>query len=163
MLKIKYLHRSSKSYQDDWEDKKYFRIKNMNMFSELPKRMSFKQAYNDIDFTPLFEFIESKVGEDWNKVYSEILKKTKKRFRYKLEYIINYAVKKPIFDENYIPKDKYGRVLEDNIFIDINNILCKKSKDEIIADAKKYKRKIKIQQLLENIKKDEDENKNENN
>ena len=60
MLKIKYLHRSSKSYQDHWENLKYFKIKNIDIFSELPKRESFKHAYNEIDFTPVIEFLESK-------------------------------------------------------------------------------------------------------
>jgi hypothetical protein len=160
MFKIKYLHRSSKSCEDHWENVKYFKIKNIDLFSDLPKRTSYKRGHNDIDFTPFFEFIETKIGEDWNDVYSEILKKTKKKFRYKLKYIIKYAVKLPIYDEDYIPRDKYYKILGDCIFIDIDNKLCKKSKDELISDAKRYKRKMKMQQLLENIKKEENENNN---
>ena len=147
MLKIKYLHRGARSYEDDWETEKYFRIKNINLFSDLPKRQSFRNgSHYNIDWRPLLEFIESKIGENWNDVYSEILKKVKKKFRYQYNWCLPI---KPIYDEKFIPRDKNGRILINVIFLDINNIICKKTEDEILIDSIKFIRKQKLEKILE--------------
>ena len=54
MLKVKYLHRKSRPYNSHWNIKKYQRIKNMDIFSELPMHESIcrKHRWNNYDLTP---------------------------------------------------------------------------------------------------------------
>lgn len=158
MFKIKYLHnKTNKSYKDDWFNKRYKEDKNLNMFCDLPKHLPMKKhnVYNSINWGPLFNFLESKVGEEWNDVYSEIISKTKKRFRHELNSLLDWFVKKPIYNDDFLPMNERGGILSDILFIDMNNVLCMKTKDELIRDAKKIKRKIKLQQILENEKSQE--------
>ncbi len=164
MLKIKYLHRSSRKGNDyDWYGKKKHREKNANLlYDDLPFHGKMGKGWSNYDFTPLTEFIESKIGENWNDVYSELLTKVKKRFRYCLEKGIgtngwrSWIINRPIYDENFIPRDNYGRILSDAIYIDINNIVTRKTEEEILKDSKKFIRKRKIQEILERQKIDQD-------
>jgi hypothetical protein len=164
MLKIKYLHRKSRPRNSNWDIKKYKKIKNINVFSELPLHESFrsKHKWSNLDMTPLKEFLESKIGCNWNDVYSEIISKTKKNMRYSVDDFIRYCVViKPIYDDEFIPMMSNGRkyftnnlTLENRLFVDMNNILVRKNKEELLIDSKKYIRKMKIQQILENMKSD---------
>ena len=112
------------------------------------------------DTSPLVNFLYSKLGEDWNDIYSEIIKKTKPKFRYEIDFRLKYnTVLIPIYDDDFIPRDERGYILSDFFFIDMNNILVRKSKDDLLSDALKYKRKVKLEQILGNIaKEDQDEN-----
>lgn len=153
MLKIKYLHSKNYSgYKDNWYNRKYKEGKNIDLFSDLPKRIAMKKhnGYAGINWRPLFNFLESKIGENWNDIYSEIISKTKKRFRYELENLLNYRFYNVIYDDNFMPRNQYGRILSDELFIDSNNILTKKSEEELKIDAKRLKRKLKLQEIFEN-------------
>jgi hypothetical protein len=165
MLKQKYLHRGSRNTKihKQWDLKKYNRIKNVDVFSEkLPQHQSIRSKYrwNSIDMFPLEKFIESKIGCDWNDVYSEIVKKTKKKFRNEVENTIEYCVVKNVFyDENFIPYGvtyRYGKtkILNDRIFIDNNNILVRKTLEEILLEAKKLLRKEKLRKIFESQEKE---------
>ena len=167
MLKTKYLHRSIRKSEHNrsWKSRKYNRGKNLDIFSDLPKRQRIGREYGgwgyNYDTTPLDEFIESKIGKNWNDVYSEILTKIKNKYRYSIDnYLKRYYIDVPIYDEDYIPKNTWGRMLNDTTFVDMNNILVNKTKDEILSDAKRYKRKKKLLEILENAEKDEN-NENE--
>ena len=134
MFKVKYLHRKLKSNHDNWYGNEYKKEKNLNIFVDLPKRQSmYKQHWSEIDWT---------------------ISKVKKKFRYSLENILPYVAIKPIYDDDFIPRDKYGRILEQRIFIDYNNLICKKTKDEILDEAHQFKRKIdrknKLKRIFEN-------------
>ena len=80
MLKVKYLH--TKIRPSEYKTRnKHFR-KNIDVFSDLPKHEPYRRhdRYNSISWGPLIEFLNSKIGENWNDVYSEILKKIKDKF-----------------------------------------------------------------------------------
>lgn len=152
MIKIKYLHTKVRPCEYKTRNK-HFR-KNIDVFSEnLPKHEPYRRhdRYNGISWGPLIEFLESKIGENWNDVYSEILKKIKDKFKYQLKSdICHWFVYIPIYDEDFLPRNQYGRILYDTLFIDMNNILTKKSEEELKIDAKKLKRKLKLQEIFEN-------------
>jgi len=155
MLKTKYLHSSSYCDKDPYYHR-YHRNKNIDLFSDLPKRESIKKGfYHWADWTPLYEFVESKIGENWNDVYSEMLKKIKPNLRYQIENNIYMVYMNPIYDEDFIPRDNRGRILSDRVYIDMNNILRQKTKEELLLDSIRIKRRIKIQQIIENIKEEE--------
>jgi len=165
MLKIKYLHRKGRKSlsTQTWETKKYKRP-NIDLLSDdAPMYMPIKRKYqwSNYDVTPLIEFIKSKIGQNWNDVYSEILTKIKKKYRHDIDDSITYIVKPAIYDEDFIPRDYKGRVLNNVIFTDMNNILVKKTKDENISDAKKYAKKYvrreKLKIILENINNENNE------
>jgi len=169
MLKKKYLHRKSRDTKrrHTWDVKKYSRGKNRHdFFSEkLPQRQAIRKKYRwyNLDTYPLEKFIESKIGCDWNDVYSEIISKTKPKFRQEIEQTINYKVIKTVFYEDFVPygmKYRYGKykILNDVIFIDNNNILVKKTLDEIMLESKQQLRREKLRQIKENQEREELEN-----
>ena len=159
MLKVKYLHRKSrKNRHKSWNSKSYKRPGNLDLFSDLPFRQRIGKQYGnyiDYDSRPLTEFIESKIGEDWNDVYSEILTKIKKSYRYSIEILLRrwYYI---TYDEDFIPICNYYRFVNDRIFVDLNNVLVKKTKEEILMDAERYKkqklRREKLEKIIENLK-----------
>lgn len=158
MFKKKYLHRSYRKSTRKWDWTKSHRSKNVDLFSELPKHENMpKNRMSSPDYTPLREFINSKIGENWNDVYSEILTKIDTKFRHDVERLLStdrysyyLGVSKPIYDEDFIPRDNRGRMLYDKIFINLDNILCKKTKEEILSESKMYIRKQKLLKILEN-------------
>jgi len=168
MLKVKYLHRkcrkSTKHYS--WENKKYYNTKNADLlYDDLPKHSGFKGAWRNYayDLKPLDEFIESKIGENWNDVYSEILTKIKKKYRQPIDDSLKYYVtRQVIYDEDFIPRTSTGRMLYDEIFIDLNNIIVKKTKEEILLEAKQLRRKRKLLEIIENQEKEKSNENNEN-
>lgn len=57
-----------------------------------------------IDFyQPLKKYLKEKLGEDWNDLYSDILSKTKPKYRHILEEDINYLISRNIKWENEVP------------------------------------------------------------
>jgi len=159
MLKVKYLHRKSRysAISQTWETKKYKR-QNIDIFSDdNPTHQPIRTKYNysNYDITPLRQFIKSKIGQNWNDVYSEILSKIKKKYRYTIDCSIKYhLIEFPIYDDSFIPRNKYGHILHDQIFIDKDNIVTKKSKEEILLESEKYIRREKLKQILEHIEKE---------
>ena len=161
MLKKKYLHRKSRNsrYTHGWDVKKFKRGKNLDFFSDklpLHQRMG-GSNWSNYDNTPLYEFIKSKIGKDWNDVYSEIVSKTKKKFRWNIDFSLQWMVHKPLYDGNFIPRDLRGRILSDVIYIDMNNILVKKTKEEILIESKALLRREKLKKIMENQEKEQEE------
>lgn len=159
MLKEKYLHRKLRlsSYKNTWKLKKFNRSKNIDFFSELPMRENIKKRsyHNGIDFRPVEEFIESKIGQPWDDVYSEICKKIKKKYRYMLDNFMfswygYFVYFNPIYDEEFIPRSNYGRMLKDCFYVDLDGILVKKTQEELLNDSKKYLRRKKLLEIIEN-------------
>jgi len=159
MLKVKYLHRKArKNDRDDYWT--HNPNKNINLFDDLPfhQRMRNNNYYHDYDLTPLYEFLNSKIGEDWNEVYSEILTKTKKKYRHTIDKMLHqnncwwygYIFTSPIYDDEMIPRDSRGRILSNRLFVNYNNIITKKSEDELLIDSKKFLRKKKMLEIIEN-------------
>jgi len=161
MLKKKYLHRKERNTtHHKWYDKDQNKFeKNIDLFSDLPTHQSIRRCgySQNCDTTPLREFLYSNVGKDWNDIYSEIIKKTKPKFRYEIDFRLKYnMVTVPIYDDDFIPRDERGRILSDFFFIDMNNILVKKSREELLSDARKYKRRKKLEQILESQKENQE-------
>jgi len=163
MLKKKYLHRKERNttyHKWNYRDLNSYE-KNINLFSDLPTHQSIRRCgySQNCDTTPLREFLYSKIGENWNDVYSEIIKKTKPKFRYEIDFRLKYnMVMVPIYDDDFIPRDERGYILSNFFFIDMNNILVIKNKQDLLYDAKKYKRKIKLEKILESLEKENQEN-----
>ena len=109
------------------------------------------------------KFIESKIGCDWDDVYSEIVSKTKPKFRKEIEDSIDYYIVKNVFyDENFIPRGMRHRrgkyqILNDRIFIDNNNILVKKTLEEIMFESTQLLRREKLRKIMESQEREEKE------
>lgn len=153
MIKQKYLHRKARDvkYSKKWNSDKYKRRNNIDIFSDLPKHESIRQnrwTSTGFDKKPLYEFLLSKIGCDWNDVYSELLTKVKSKYRYEIELYLERFTTDIIYDNN-IPYSKYGKMFYDKVFVDLNNKLVIKSKEELILDSKKFLRKQKILKIFE--------------
>ena len=164
MLKRKYLHRKSRraNWSTDWDVKKFKRGNDLDLFSDLPFHQSirgkYSRRYSNYDLTPLYKFIESKIGQNWNNIFSEIVKKVKPKFKkdiftsmrsYRYYHFCSVMLY-PIYDNDFIPRNEYGRILSDFLFVE-NGILVKKSEQQIISDAKKYKQQLERKEKLNNI------------
>jgi len=61
-----------------------------------------------------------------------------------------------MYYDDYIPYDNrsYRRhsICCDRLYVDLNNIICYKSKDEILSDSKRIVRKLKLQEIFDNEK-----------
>lgn len=183
MLKTKYLHRKIRISEHRWEVKKFQRGKHspkgIKLFEPLAYHESMKRnrcyRYLKYDITPLYEFLVSKVGCDWNDVYSEICKKIKNDYyRYCIDQYISkpysYILSNIIYDENYIPRNRYGRIITQSnsdkiiLYINLSNKITKAGTEEdAISESKRYLRKEKLEKIQKEMNKNEDENKNENN
>jgi hypothetical protein len=169
MLKDKLLHRRIRKTKISkrWTVRKYNRGKNVDLFSDLPLhapiRKKYSSYYGNFDLRPLIEFINSKVGKNWDDIYSEIILKINKKYRYQIDeylfncnnYIINYHT---FYGDDYIPRDNKGHILIEKCYVDINGVLVKKTKNEILSESKKLLRR---QKLLEIIESQKQENKNQ--
>ena len=103
MLKNKNLYRKYRRSRNRYTCKKTKRNHNIDLFSELPVHQSMKKIktnysynYSNYDNKPLIKFIYSKIGEDWNDIYSEILKKVKNKYRYLLESDLKYIIRRVV-------------------------------------------------------------------
>ena len=162
MNKVKYLYRKSRCSRkkDVGSLKKFKRTNTKNLFLELPKHEKMRPVYQysnycNYDSKPLQEFIKSKIGEDWNDVYSEIIKKTPYKFRMFLDDDLGWIIKRPMYyDDDYIPKlvsyGGNGIICYDRLYVDLDNIIRCDSKEVLFKKSKKIIRKIKIEQITEN-------------
>ena len=161
MLKTKYLHRPYRKTKNShlWGIKKYWRGKNIDLLSDLPPHERMRRGYHNYNYdtTPLLRFLDSKVGQNWNDVYSEVLTKIKNKYRWCIDSYL-HADKywhrvgvyiKPIYDDDFIPRNSIGRILKNHLFVE-NGILVEKDEPEIRSDAIKYQRKEKLNKILEN-------------
>ena len=158
MLKEKYLHRKSREsrYSRHHKPKKYKKIKNINLFDDLPFRQKIgtHSHWSNINTRPLLEFLESKIGGVWDDIYSEILKKIDDKYRNEIDYSIERYVNLHIFYEDYIPyyiKPYYQRgmkIPDNKMFVDYDGILTKKSKEELILEAKIQKRLNRLYEIF---------------
>jgi len=157
MLKTKYLHRKSSKYYDHYNTAKYWRCKNIDLFSDLPFHQSIRNSHWSFNYslTPLLKYLNSKIGENWNDVYSDILKKINKKYRFNIDRYLYSNIYyhgitlNPIYDDDYIPRNNYGKIIANRIYRE-GDVLVEKSKQEIISDAKKYQRKEKLNEIFEN-------------
>lgn len=155
MLKKKLLHRKNRNKKESklYNGDKFKRKNDIDFFSDLPLHESMRQtkcSWYDFDVKPLNEFLKSKIGCDWNDVYSELLKKIKSNYRYSLDDYIKRNYVDIIYDEYYVPYDRHGRICYDRLFVNINNILTYKSKEELILESKKFLRNQKLKEIIKN-------------
>lgn len=159
MLKKKFLHRKTRNKKASklWAGDKFKRNNDIDVFSDLPSHESMRQtrcSWSNFDMKPLDEFLKSKIGCDWDDVYSELLKKIKSNYRHSLDYYLKGITSEVIYDDEYIPHSRYGRILSDRIFVDLNNKVVLKSKEELISDSKKILRSQKLKEIIENSEKE---------
>lgn len=159
MQKKKYLHRrkGDKNESKLYTNNKFRRNNNVDVFSYLPNRESIRQyrrCYSYFDYKPLTEFLMSKIGCDWNDIYSELLKKVKSNYRYEIDIYLDDICKNVIYDIDFIPRNSHGRILSDRLFVDMNNILSFKSKEELIIDSNRLIRQNKLKNIIMKLETD---------
>ena len=160
MLKTKYLHRPYRKTKNShlWGIKKYWRGKNIDILSDLPTHARMRRGYYNYNYdtTPLRKFLDSKIGQNWNDMYSEILTKIKNKYRRCIDRYLQADVYyrvgvyiSPIYDDDFIPRNYIGKILKNHLFVE-NGILVEKSEQQILLDSKKFQRKIKLNNIFEN-------------
>lgn len=161
MKKDKYLYRKlRKSNHSRYVSGRHANDKNIDLFSDLPfhKGMGRKYKYG-YDYRPLEEFIKSKIGENWDDVYSEILTKIDKKYKHEVDDTLEYYAPRARYDKFFVPRNRNGYMLYDQVFVDIDNILTKKTEEEILLESKKYYIKYlrleKLKEIFENNEKED--------
>lgn len=163
MNKVKRLHRKG-PFSKKWKHKQNF-TKNMDGI-ELPYRESIRRIYkknstssffdyrDGLDFTPVWCFLEERIGQNWNDLYSDIISKTRPKYRWCLENFLKWQIV-PVTYENYLPyRANFGstRLVLYDFFVDWNNKLrCYQTKEELYNIAIKLERRDKLIQLKENL------------
>lgn len=167
MLKEKFLHRHSRNHKKRKFKQGYTK---MTMYrGELPFHQSMRDyhrthddmyySYSDLDFTPVYKYLYENVDRNWNDIYSEVIKKTRPRFRYLLDDYLGWTLTKNIIFEEHIPYiyHWFGRtsgIVLERFFIDENNILrYYTSEEEAMKNAQILVRQDKIKKLIEISKK----------
>lgn len=148
MRKIKYLHNTRTQSKKEIKFKRSYIDFNSD---DLPKRekMCISKEYREFNSRILYNFLCSKIGQDWDIIYSEILTKTKKKYRYQIDRYINLYISYPIYNEEYVPRSVGGYLLMYNFFIDINNKLRHiDNKEELLNFSKKVTREQKLIKLI---------------
>lgn len=166
MKKDKRLYRKYRSSQDDdYISDKHKSDKNIDLFSDLPFHKGMGKKYrNGYDYKPLQEFIKSKMGENWDDVFPEILSKINKKYRYELDWILDCYIPRAVYDDFFVPRNKRGYMLYNQSFIDINNIIVFKTREEIESESKKYYKKYsRLEKLKEIMNSDENQEEISNN
>jgi len=110
------------------------------------------------------KYLKSKIGENWNDVYTDMIKKTKPKYRYLLDYYISYGnphknityideipyITKYLYRRSRTPTN-YGECVE-KIYIDVDGILTYHETEEDMLGVAKYKlRQKKLKRILEGI------------
>lgn len=154
MVKTKYLHRKYRNtgWDKNWDNRKYKRVPKHKLHDILPKKEPIRPKHytHSLDFTPMSEFIESKIGEKWDNVYSEILTKIKPKFRHQMHWNLEWMIYNIVYTKDFKPYGKWDRLLINSVFIDENNILRQyNSEEDLLIDSKKKIRREKIRRILE--------------
>lgn len=168
MIKRKEIINKSKSRHN--YKQKYNRQK--NNYENLPffegirdnhiKRGYWSYSSNNIFINWFFitNFLKSKVGENWDDVYSELLKKTENKYHWVLNRDLDrYVITKELIFINNIPYLLYGftyrpgrRFLYDVLFIDENNIISYyETKEDLINEYKMRILRKKLERILKDI------------
>jgi len=154
MNKQKYLHRKG---HDDKKWKNHSNCNKNNCGDETPFRESIRDKHKKeyfwnwkigLDFTPTGEYIEENVNRNWDDVYSEIIKKTKPKFRWLLENFLDYFLAKAVIVD-YIPyRSSWNRstIVLNWVFVDEDGILRNYNTTKEVEDMSK--RKIRRDKLL---------------
>ena len=152
--KLLYEYRSCKRENIKFNRKKY-KISNSDSIPFNEKMNShIDYDYGYLNLKPLEKFIKSKVGQNWNDVYSEILTKIEQKKRYLIDRDLKYIVLRPYhFDNNGIAYNKRyywcNGVTLNHLYIDKFNIIrYHETKEEMIADYKREIRRKKLERIL---------------
>ena len=136
MNKRKYIEKLS-GHRSNWIVKKHKRLKHKKTNPEnLPFRESMcklsernKSYHNFKNYNHLRNFFESRIGYDWNDIYSELISKIKKKYRYEYElneqwYYYPLVYSNVFYNENGLPINSRGNIILTNFYINQENKLA---------------------------------------
>jgi len=160
MNKQKYIHVKVKSVREKL--KKGPRVKHkpksLDDFESLPSFTAMRNCNVDrwdwtcygtqLNFWNIGEqYLKSKIGQCWDDIYSDMIKKTKPKYRYLLEQYIEMKRLIPIYYEDEIPYGKFywrhNGMMIDKFYIDREGILQYFETEEEMLDYAKYQRRLK--------------------
>lgn len=166
MNKIKYIHNKEKIHKKCYDE--YKKIKHKPIHIEDYERLAFREKIKPIvrknyktylSFWNICEkYLKSKIGEYWDDVYSDMIKKTKPKYRHLLDEYISFgnpAIPSYYFD--FIPckiswyKNNFSDmcVIFNEVYINIDGILTyNETLEETLIIAKNDTRKEKLKRIL---------------
>lgn len=163
MLKEKFLHRKSR-FIKKWKVKQNYTKDNF-FGEEFPNHLSMRayhrratQFHNHcyLDFTPVSRLLDERVNNNWDDIYSELIKKTKPRYRYLLDNYLDWQISEPLFFEHvpYKKRGYYSRpgsgIMLELFFVDEQNILrYYETEEEVLKQANILIRIDKLKKLEE--------------
>lgn len=74
--------------------------------------------FPDINHNPLRCYIKTKVGENWENIYSDVMKKIEPRHHFIIKRYIDHYVVNQGYNQDFYPIAPYGRIYENRPFVD---------------------------------------------
>lgn len=173
MNKRKYIHIKKKHRRNNYSGNSGRKPKHRPMciedYENLPKHeplrsknYSSREYHYDvtrIDFyTPLKNYLKEKVGDCFDDIYSDIIKKTMPKYRHLLDETLDWFIEKVSYYEKGVPfrtdcNYSYNypdRFIILNYYVDYDGLLQKfNSKEELFTYAKNKYRQKKLERLLD--------------
>jgi len=157
MNKKKFIEKKS-GYRSKHNQIGYNRLRNKHINSDLlPKRESMRQnskKHNHnhksfLNYQHIDNFLKERIGYNWDDIYSELLSKTKGKYKYKLRengerwWLIETTI--VYNNDKHPPRNIKGNILINILFVDENNIISYyNSPHKIITE---YRNRILIKKL----------------
>lgn len=84
------------------------------------RKLNYKyiEKYPDINTNSLKYYIKTKVGENWDNIYTDVMKKIKPKHRLLIKNFIDYYVVNQGYNQDFYPIAPYGRIYENRPFVD---------------------------------------------
>lgn len=171
MKKQKYLYRIGYGYKSDYS---YNRVKyNYVDIENQPKKFKIrsKSKYRNLDQLPqterikhkheflkdyLYPYLETKIGQYWNDIYTDIISKTKPKHRFLIDREIDWNISLNVFYEDFIPYSNYTfhgvrEIRNYGLYVDRDGLIQKYNKEEYRRNIRALKRKLKLDNILNKI------------
>lgn len=167
MDKKKYIHTKKKgksSYRIKITKKLKHKPICIDDFENLAKHESirnkfsyFYDNYTYISFNNLYNYFQQKIGSRWCDIYSDLIKKTKPKYRHLLDEQISFYKLNMIFYKNGIPYSikwwRKNNMVINNFYLDKNNILrFFSTKTELLNHVRQLYRQKKLERILNDKK-----------
>ncbi len=125
---------------------------------------SYNRNKTQLDFWYICKkYLISKIGEQWDDVYVDMIKKTKPKYRYLLNNYISYGnphkhityIDEIPYITKYMSNNSnryYRRSIVENVYVDIDGILTYHETEEDMLNVAKYRlRQKKLKRILEEV------------
>jgi hypothetical protein len=152
----KYIEKKS-GKRSQWNQLGYNRQRSKQINPDLlPKRESMRynsrnswdSHRNFVNWDHMRKYFKTKVGENWDDVYSDMLSKLKEKYKYEYRENSkwNYFIETKIIIVDDLPYNTWGHLTVNCVFVDENNILSYYETEEALKTE--YKIRLRKKKFL---------------